>query len=86
MTWVRDVMIVGWAIALILLLPPLWRLVLREGRYLDALWGVCLLGVVNRLAMGAFVVPPAVSDAASALLAILFALAVRSYQRADRDR
>lgn len=73
-----------WAsILLFLMLPPLLRLVRRQGRYLDALWSVMLLGVINRL-MFVGGADRTIAYLAAILMEGLLAAVVWSYQRDDR--
>lgn len=47
--YVSMALVPMWSVALLVLLPAIWRLSTGRGRYTDAIWGIAFAGISNRL-------------------------------------
>lgn len=64
---------------------PLWRLLTARAKYLDAIWVICLLGIINRWMFTSGWPGRELSYLAATGLAIMLGVTMRSYQREDHD-
>lgn len=78
----RTERLAAWLICLAVLTPAVWRLLRWRQRYLDTIWLVVALLVVNRLSY-LFQAPAAASHGTSTFLALAMAVVAWTYQRRD---
>lgn len=81
--WLTILAFLAWCAPLLLLIAPVYRLARRQGRKLDAIWAVLLLGVINRVTSDFAHVPPELQHLSAIFIAALLAAVIWSYQRAD---
>ncbi len=81
--YLRQASVPAWLFCLACLLPAILRILLRQARSLDAIWGVTFLLGLNRLSF-LYRLSAEASHASALVLAIAMGAMSWSYQRHDR--